>query len=98
MVMTRVAVLDDYLKLALASADWSVLADDTRAMLGALDRLGVGLRVDDERDPDVVVTVDGLGEGFTAEGDTLTLDVMQSGTTSRFLVPALAAGRGLTRR
>ncbi|MDH4279897.1 MAG: 3-phosphoshikimate 1-carboxyvinyltransferase [Acidimicrobiia bacterium] len=71
-----------------------LLADDTRAMLGALDRLGVGLRVDDERDPDVVVTVDGLGEGFTAEGDTLTLDVMQSGTTSRFLVPALAAGRG----
>ena len=28
-----------------------LLADDTRAMLGALDRLGVGLRVDDERGP-----------------------------------------------
>lgn len=71
-----------------------LLADDTRAMLGALDRLGVGLRVDDERDPDVVVTVDGLGRGFTAGVDTVTLDVKQSGTTSRFLVPALATGSG----
>lgn len=72
-----------------------LLADDTHAMLGALDRLGVGLDVDDGRDPDVIVTVDGRGGGFVAESEPLTLDVRQSGTTGRFLIPALAAGGGL---
>ncbi len=71
-----------------------LLADDTRAMLGALERLGVPLVIDDDRDPDVVVTVDGLGRGFVSHGEPLTLDVRQSGTTGRFLVPALATSDG----
>lgn len=73
----------------------ALLADDTRAMLGSLGRLGVGLVVDGERDPDVVVTVDGLGpRGFVAADEPLEINVRQSGTTGRFLVPALAAGHG----
>ncbi len=74
-----------------------LLADDTRAMVGALEQLGVGLELDARRDPDVTATVDGRPGGFSSgpsDGDPLVLDVRQSGTTGRFLVPAVAAGHG----
>ena len=70
------------------------MADDTRAMIDSLDRLGVTVTVDAERDPDVVATVEGVAHGFVAAADVVSVDVRQSGTTGRFLVPALATGRG----
>ena len=66
-----------------------LLADDTEAMLGALERLGVGLRLDrDAR----TVEVDGTA-GRLPPGPA-TLDARLSGTTARFLVPLLALGSG----
>ncbi|MGF1597603.1 MAG: 3-phosphoshikimate 1-carboxyvinyltransferase [Acidimicrobiales bacterium] len=66
-------------------------ADDTRAMIDALRTLGVtferGADADDE-----ILTVAGTG-GTLASGP-LTVDVAQSGTTSRFLLAALALGDG----
>ncbi len=77
-----------------------LLADDTRAMIDSLRRLGVALAVDDSADPAVVTTVDGSGPaGFASVRDVdddpvISLDVRQSGTTGRFLVPVLAATDG----
>ncbi|MFT7645610.1 MAG: 3-phosphoshikimate 1-carboxyvinyltransferase [Candidatus Poriferisodalaceae bacterium] len=78
---------------AAAAAETSVLdgvlfADDTEAMLGALADLGVGLDID--RDA-YRVTVRGLSGAPTGSAD-LTATI--SGTTSRFLLPFLAAGHG----
>ena len=70
-----------------------LVADDTEAMMGALGRLGVGLSIDGTGGR-VVAAVAGLGRsGFTAK-DSVQIDVRQSGTTGRFLLPALAAGHG----
>ncbi len=72
-----------------------LMADDTEAMLDSLERLGVGLTIDTAHDPETVVLVDGVGRGGFQAGDGMVeLDVRQSGTTSRFLVPALATGSG----
>jgi 3-phosphoshikimate 1-carboxyvinyltransferase len=66
-----------------------LFADDTEAMLDCVERLGAGIEVDRERD---VVRVDGLG-GHVGPGP-LALDARRSGTTSRFVLPALALGPG----
>ncbi len=66
-----------------------LLADDTEAMLVALERLGFALEVDRGRE---TVVVHGSG-GVIPVADA-TLDARQSGTTARFLLPMLALGRG----
>jgi 3-phosphoshikimate 1-carboxyvinyltransferase len=66
-----------------------LFADDTEAMLSVLERLGIGLERDRERG---VVVVHGTG-GVISVAEA-TLDVRQSGTTARFLLPMLALGRG----
>ncbi|MFA9428601.1 3-phosphoshikimate 1-carboxyvinyltransferase [Egicoccus sp. AB-alg2] len=66
-----------------------LFADDTEAMLTALQALGVGVTVDHDAER---VVVEGL-DGAVPAGPT-DLDVRLSGTTARFLAPLLALGRG----
>ena len=66
-----------------------LFADDTEAMLTSLQRLGVQLDID--RDREVVVVHGTDGEIPVSEAE---LDARQSGTTARFLLPVLALGHG----
>ena len=66
-----------------------LFADDTEAMLGALDDLGVMLEVDRDANRVVVHGVAGRVPPGPAH-----LDVRLSGTTARFLAPLLGLGRG----
>lgn len=66
-----------------------LFADDTEAMLGCLRELGARLTVDRVRDEVVVQGMD--GEPRASGG---LLDARMSGTTSRFVMPMLALGRG----
>ncbi len=65
-----------------------LFADDTEAMLQCLHELGVGIRVDRAGIRVVVEPAADLG------GDGALLDARQSGTTSRFVMPVAALGRG----
>ncbi|MEM8924302.1 MAG: 3-phosphoshikimate 1-carboxyvinyltransferase [Actinomycetota bacterium] len=69
--------------------DGALFANDTLAMVGALDGLGIAVRADAEA---AVMEVDGCG-GALPPGP-LSLDVAQSGTTSRFVLAVLALGPG----
>ncbi|MDH3292959.1 MAG: 3-phosphoshikimate 1-carboxyvinyltransferase [Acidimicrobiia bacterium] len=87
-----------------------LLADDTAAMLESLRALGVDLTIDQRGPVSATVMVRGVGGGESgrgAQGDstqpsgrgfavdgTARINVRQSGTTGRFLLPALAAGQG----
>ncbi|GGM66005.1 3-phosphoshikimate 1-carboxyvinyltransferase [Dactylosporangium sucinum] len=62
-----------------------LFADDTHAMLGAVRALGAGLTVDEAAH---TVVVDGA-DPRTATGE-VSVDARQSGTTSRFILPAVA--------
>ncbi|MEM7274918.1 MAG: 3-phosphoshikimate 1-carboxyvinyltransferase [Actinomycetota bacterium] len=66
-----------------------LFADDTEAMMGALRALGIGLDIDRAAG---IVRVDG---GLQPTGGPVerpvAVDVRQSGTTGRFLLPVLAA-------
>jgi len=66
-------------------------ADDTQAMLGAVESLGAKVTMVDGFDH---VAVAGTGAAF--EGDTRQLDVRMSGTTARFATPLAARGTGST--
>ncbi len=73
--------------------DGALFADDTEAMFGALEALGVGITVDPESSS---VTIQGRGglpelRGGTA-GDYVRIDARMSGTTGRFLGSVAAAG------
>ena len=67
----------------------ALFADDTTAMLGGLDALGIEVAAEPGH---ALLTVTGCG-GRLPQGSA-TLDVLQSGTTSRFLLPLLARGEG----
>ena len=69
--------------------DGVLFADDTEAMLEALGVLGVGLDTDRTLHR---VHVVGLGGG--PDVDTARVDARLSGTTSRFVLPFAAVGRG----
>jgi 3-phosphoshikimate 1-carboxyvinyltransferase len=66
-----------------------LVADDSEAMVGCLTQLGVGLAFDRGRGD---VAIGGAGGAWPAPG--ADLDARLSGTTSRFVLPALALGRG----
>ncbi len=68
-----------------------LFADDTEAMLHGLSQLGVGLSPDPDRQ---LVAVDGGLTAGSSDGDPVLVDVRKSGTTSRFLLPVLAATPG----
>jgi 3-phosphoshikimate 1-carboxyvinyltransferase len=66
-----------------------LFSDDTEAMLGCLEALGIATVVDRVA---CTVTVTGCGGVPTVDG--VTLFVRQSGTTARFVVPLAALGHG----
>jgi 3-phosphoshikimate 1-carboxyvinyltransferase len=69
----------------------ALFAEDTEAMLGALRTLNIGVSAD----PDTTtVLVDGCDGRLMVDGPTL--DVRQSGTTGRFLLPTLALATGVS--
>lgn len=68
-----------------------LFADDTRAMMGAVGSLGATVVLDEEHH---TVTVTGIDPAVT--GGAGTIDARQSGTTSRFLLPAAALLAGRT--
>ncbi|MEM7139854.1 MAG: 3-phosphoshikimate 1-carboxyvinyltransferase [Actinomycetota bacterium] len=76
---------------ALAEGDTTLegvlFADDTEAMLGALQQLGIDIAID--RDAS---TVRVTGCGGELPGIATIVDANQSGTTARFLTPAVALG------
>lgn len=67
----------------------ALLADDTHAMVHALATLGLAVAVDADA-PAITVT----GTGGVLPPGPVRLDVRQSGTTGRFLLPLLALGSG----
>jgi 3-phosphoshikimate 1-carboxyvinyltransferase len=67
----------------------ALFADDTAAMIGGLGALGVEITAE-PGEARLRVT----GCGGRLPNDSATLDVRQSGTTSRFLLPVLALGPG----
>ncbi|MEU4624412.1 3-phosphoshikimate 1-carboxyvinyltransferase [Actinoplanes sp. NPDC023801] len=69
----------------------ALFADDTRAMMDAVAALGAAVTLDEEHH---TVTVTGI-DPVTA-GGAGTIDARQSGTTSRFLLPAAALLNGRT--
>ncbi len=66
----------------------ALFADDTRAMADAVAAMGAGV-VADEQQAQFVVT--GVGGSPRPEGGVV-IDARMSGTTGRFVVPALATG------
>lgn len=66
-----------------------LFSDDTEAMLGCLDSLGIVTVVDRE-----ACTVSVTGCGGVPNIDGVSLFVRQSGTTARFVVPLAALGHG----
>jgi len=68
-------------------------SDDTRVMVAALERLGVGI----EHDPASAVVCVGGGLQLPATNECLHLFAANSGTTVRFLTALLALGHGTYR-
>ena len=66
-----------------------LFADDTAAMLEAVMSLGCDVRIDRHN---ASLEVTGIGGALNFE--ELTIDCRSSGTTSRFLLPVLLAGKG----
>ena len=69
--------------------DGALLADDTEAMVDALRQLGIEIFVDE-----VEATMQVTGVAGNLPRGSVRLDVRQSGTTARFLLPVLALGTG----
>lgn len=67
----------------------ALFADDTEAMAESLNRLGIAVQGAPEREE---FTVDGCA-GHVPPGPA-SVDVRQSGTTARFVLPLVALGRG----
>ncbi len=70
-----------------------LFADDTEAMIGAISALGTRVAID--REAATVAVVGGPRDLLDATGtEPITVDVRQSGTTGRFLLPLLATTPG----
>ncbi|WP_336031898.1 3-phosphoshikimate 1-carboxyvinyltransferase [Geodermatophilus sp. FMUSA9-8] len=67
-----------------------LVADDTRAMMGALTGFGALITLDEE-----ARTVEVVGADLDA-GSDITVDARQSGTTSRLILPAATLRSGAT--
>jgi len=72
-----------------STIDGLLLADDTEAMLGALDALRGGYEIDREARRVIVHGTRGV-----LASEEATIDARRSGTTARFLLPILAAFDG----
>ncbi len=70
-------------------------SDDTEAMIETLRVLGIGIEHDQVACSAAVVGLGGAPESAMTEvGGIVGVNVRKSGTTARFVVPFLAAGRG----
>ncbi len=69
--------------------DGALFADDTEAMVQALRQLGLEVTVDPDQ-----ATISVHGTSGVLPSGPLRLDVRQSGTTGRFILPMLALGAG----
>jgi 3-phosphoshikimate 1-carboxyvinyltransferase len=87
--LTNRALVAAALATGTSQLDGVLFADDTEAMLTALQALGIAA---DASPAHARVTVAGCG-GAVPAGPT-TIDVRLSGTTARFLAPLLALGHG----
>lgn len=67
----------------------ALFADDTEAMLGVLEALGVETAVHSE-----AATMEVVGCAGSPPSSSRVVDVRQSGTTARFALPLLALGQG----
>jgi 3-phosphoshikimate 1-carboxyvinyltransferase len=71
--------------------DGALFADDTEAMLDGLGRLGISVVPDRAAER---ITVHGCAGSLPPSAVGASLDARLSGTTSRFLLPLLALGKG----
>lgn len=69
--------------------DGALFADDTLAMVDTLSNLGVGIELDES-----AASMQIVGVGGTLRPGPATLNVRQSGTTGRFVLPLLTLGSG----
>ncbi|HRW39205.1 MAG TPA: 3-phosphoshikimate 1-carboxyvinyltransferase [Aquihabitans sp.] len=76
----------------------ALVADDTEAMVGVLRALGLEVDVDAQGAPGGVgPAIEVVGCAGALPGTDALLDVRQSGTTARFLLPLLSLGHGAYR-
>jgi 3-phosphoshikimate 1-carboxyvinyltransferase len=85
--ITNRALLCAALAQGTSTLTGALFADDTWAMIEAVRALGAGLEI-----ADGVITVEGIGSGIGSV--STTVDCRMSGTTSRFLLPAVALSSG----
>lgn len=67
----------------------ALVADDTEAMMGAIEAFGASSRLDEAGG----IVVDGVGD-TGSHGEDVRVDARMSGTTARFMTPVLAARSG----
>jgi 3-phosphoshikimate 1-carboxyvinyltransferase len=72
--------------------DGALFADDTVAMIGVLEALGIGVSVEER-----LATIEVTGCAGAVPPTDAAIDTRQSGTTSRFVLPLLALGTGAYR-
>jgi 3-phosphoshikimate 1-carboxyvinyltransferase len=89
--ITNRALLCAALAPGTSTLSGALFADDTRAMMDAVAALGATVDTDESRH---TVTVTGIDPARTPAAGTI--DARQSGTTSRFLLPAVALLSGRT--
>jgi 3-phosphoshikimate 1-carboxyvinyltransferase len=89
--LTNRALLCAALTPGTSTLTGALFADDTRAMLGAVAALGATIDADPAA---ATVTVRGVDPRLGASD--ITVDARQSGTTSRFILPAAALRPGRT--
>ncbi|MFU8871756.1 3-phosphoshikimate 1-carboxyvinyltransferase [Micromonospora sp. SL4-19] len=89
--ITNRALLCAALAVGRSSLSGALFADDTQAMIDAVSALGAVVAADE---PAGVVTVTGVDQRHSEEA--ALVDARQSGTTSRFILPAAALRAGRT--
>jgi 3-phosphoshikimate 1-carboxyvinyltransferase len=89
--MTNRALICAALAEGTSVLDGALFADDTEAMLEGLGRLGISIEIDRDAQR---ITVHGCGGSLPPSAVGASLDARLSGTTSRFLLPLLALGKG----
>jgi len=89
--ITNRALLCAALAPGVSRLDGVLVADDTRAMVGAIQQLGATA---DVSQADRSIHVHGVDVAAEAASGLASIDAKQSGTTARFILPVLAVRRG----
>lgn len=91
--ITNRALLCAALAPGVSDITGALTADDTLAMVGAIEQLGASAQTHDSTD---VFRVTGIDVTADERRDSLHIDARQSGTTARFLLPVLAQRPGVS--